>query len=147
MNPQFPEFFVRLDTFSSAVWYRTKAGRYRLEGTQCGACGEKFFPGRVGLLCPTCHKREMQPYECAHSGEIVALALDDIGFPAHGYGDAMPRIMIMVRLDDGIHVMSELMDTASPGDAQVGMRVKMVLRKHRREDTGAWVYGPRFVLA
>lgn len=147
MNTEFPEFFVRLDTFSSAVWYRNKAGRYRLEGTQCGACGQKFFPGRVGLVCPACYKREMQPYECAHTGEIVALALDDIGFPAHGYGDYMPRIMIMVRLDDGIHVMSELMDAASPADAQVGMRVRMVLRKHRREDTGAWVYGPRFVLA
>ena len=147
MNTEFPEFFVRLDTFSSAVWYRNKAGRYRLEGTQCGACGQKFYPGRVGLVCPTCLKREMQPYECAHTGEIVALALDDIGFPAHGYGDYMPRIMIMVRLDDGIHVMSELMDVSSPADAQVGMRVRMVLRKHRREDTGAWVYGSRFVLA
>ena len=147
MNPQFPEFFVRLDTFSSAVWYRTKAGRYRLEGTQCGQCGEKFFPPRTGLICPTCLARQMQPYECAQTGEIVALALDDMGFPAHGYGDAMPRIMIMVRLDDGIHVMSELMDVTSPADAGVGMRVRMVLRKHRREDSGAWVYGPRFVLA
>lgn len=146
MNPQFPEFYVRLDTFSSAVWYRGKAGRYRLEGTRCTGCGEKFFPPRTGLICPTCHARAMEPYECAHAGEIVAIALDDLGFPAHGYGDYMPRIMIVVRLDDGVHVMSELMDVSSPTAATAGTRVKMVLRKHRREDTGAWVYGPRFVL-
>lgn len=146
MNPQFPEFYVRLDTFSSAVWYRGKAGRYRLEGTRCTGCGEKFFPPRTGLICPTCHERAMEPYECAHAGEIVAIAPDDLGFAAHGYGDYLPRIMIVVRLDDGVHVMSELMDVPGIEAATAGTRVKMVLRKHRREDTGAWVYGPRFVL-
>ena len=146
MNTEFPEFYVRLDTFSSAVWYRAKAGRYRLEGTRCTVCGEKFFPPRTGLICPACHNRAMEPYACAQTGQIVAIAPDDVGFPAHGYGDYLPRVMIVVRLDDGIHVMSELMDLADPATAQAGARVRMVLRKHRREDTGAWVYGPRFVL-
>ena len=146
MNTEFPEFYVRLDTFSSAVWYRTKAGRYRLMGTRCAVCGEKFFPPRTGLICPSCHAREMEPYECAHSGEIVAVALDNMGFPAHGYGDLLPRVMVMVRLDDGVHLMSDLVDLGDPSEALVGARVQMVLRKHRREDTGAWVYGPRFVM-
>lgn len=146
MNTEFPEFFVRLDTFSSAVWYRTKAGRYRLEGTRCTQCGGKFFPPRTGLICPTCHSRAMEPYECAHTGEIVAVALDDMGFPAHGYGDYLPRVMVVVRLDDGVHVMSEVMDAVDPAEVKAGERVRMVLRKHRREDSGAWVYGPRFVL-
>ena len=146
MNTQYPELFVRLDTFSSAVWYRTKAGRYRLEGTRCTACGETFFPPRTGLICPNCHARTMEPYECAQAGEIVAVALDDVGFPAHGYGDYLPRVQVMVRLDDGIHIMGDLMEVADPATVAVGARVKVVLRKHRREDTGAWVYGPRFVL-
>lgn len=146
MNTQYPELFVRLDTFSSAVWYRTKAGRYRLEGTRCTACGEKFFPPRTGLICPNCHARAMEPYECAQAGEIVAVALDDVGFPAHGYGDYLPRVQVMVRLDDGIHIMGDLMEVPDPAAVEVGARVKVVLRKHRREDTGAWVYGPRFVL-
>lgn len=146
MNTEFPEFYVRLDTFSSAVWYRAKAGRYRLEGTRCTACGEKYFPPRTGLICPACHNRAMEPYPCAQTGEIVAIAPDDVGFPAHGYGDYLPRVMVVVRLDDGIHVMSELMDLAEPSEARAGARVRMVLRKHRREDTGAWVYGARFVL-
>lgn len=146
MSDQFPEQFVRLDTFSSAVWYRTRAGRYRLEGTRCTQCGAKFFPPRTGLICPACHARAMEPYACARMGEIVAVALDDVGFPAVGYGDNMPRIQVMVKLDDGIHLMVDLIQVADPAEAQVGARVKMVLRKHRREDTGAWVYGYGFVL-
>lgn len=146
MSDQFPEQFVRWDTFSSALWYRTRAGRYRLEGTRCASCGEKFFPPRTGLICPACHERCMEPYQCAHTGEIVTVALDEVGFPAVGYGDYLPRVQAIVKLEDGVHLMVDIMELEDPSEAQVGARVKMVLRKHRREDTGAWVYGYGFVL-
>ena len=146
MADEFTDPYVRLDTFSSAVWYRTRAGRYRLEGTRCRGCGQLFFPPRTGLICPCCHARDMEPYECAQAGEIAAVALDDSGFPAIGYGDYLPRVQVMVRLDDGIHLMGDLMQAADPAEAQPGARVRVVLRKHRREDTGAWVYGYGFVL-
>lgn len=146
MSSEFPEQFVRWDTFSSALWYRTRAGRYRLEGTRCGHCGEKFFPPRTGLICPVCHDRCMEPYTCAQQGEVVVVALDDVGFPAVGYGDAMPRVQAIVRLDDGIHIMVDILQVADPAEVAPGTRVKMVLRKHKREDTGAWVYGFGFVL-
>lgn len=88
----------------------------------------------------------MEPYPCAHTGEVVSVALDDVGFPAAGYGDYLPRIQAIVRLDDGIHLMVDIMQVADPSEVQPGSRVKMMLRKHRREDTGAWVYGYGFVL-
>jgi hypothetical protein len=146
MSDQFPEQFVRWDTFSSALWYRTKAARYRLVGTRCTKCGEKFFPPRTGLICPSCHERAMEPYQCAQTGEVVTVALDDVGFPALGYGDTLPRVQAIVKLDDGIHLMVDIMQVADPSEVQPGSRVKMVLRKHKREDTGAWVYGFGFVL-
>lgn len=88
----------------------------------------------------------MEPYLCAQSGEIVAIAPDDLGFPAMGYAGNLPRLMAVIRLDDGVHVMSDIIEVADPADVAPGARVKMVLRKHKREDTGAWVYGFRFVL-
>jgi uncharacterized OB-fold protein len=69
-----------------------------------------------------------------------------MGFPAIGYGDYLPRQQTIIRLDDGIHVMSDIMEVDDVEKVKVGARVKMVLRKHKREDTGAWVYGFRFVL-
>jgi uncharacterized OB-fold protein len=145
MSEQFTDMFVRWDTFSSAHWYRTKAGRYRIEGTQCTGCDAKFFPPRTGLICPACHARAMIPYQCAHEGEVIAVALDDMGFPALGYGDALPRVQAIIRLDDGIHLMADISQVADPVEIQPGVRVKMALRKHKREDTGAWVYGYGFV--
>ena len=147
MSEQFTDPFVRWDTFSSALWYRTRAARYRLEGTRCKSCGTAFFPPRTGLICPVCHEREMEPYACAQTGEVVAVALDDVGFPAVGYGDYLPRVQAMVRLDDGIHVMVDILQVEDPASVQPGTKVKMVLRKHKREDTGAWVYGYGFIMA
>ncbi len=147
MSEQFTDQFVRWDTFSSALWYRTRAARYRLEGTRCTSCGTCFFPPRTGLICPVCHERAMEPYACAQTGQIVTAALDDVGFPAVGYGENLPRIQAIIRLDDGIHLMVDLLQVTDPALAQPGARVKMVLRKHKREDTGAWVYGYGFVLA
>ena len=88
----------------------------------------------------------MVPYECAQSGEILAIAHDNMGFPAIGYGDYLPRVQAIIRLDDGVHLMSDIMEVEDPDDVKAGARVKMVLRKHKREDTGAWVYGYRFIL-
>lgn len=88
----------------------------------------------------------MEPYQCAQAGTVVAVALDDVGFPALGYGDNLPRIQAIVRLDDGIHLMVDILQVEDPAQVQAGSRVKMVLRKHKREDTGAWVYGFGFVL-
>lgn len=146
MGGEYPEMLVRLDTFSSAVWYRGKRGRYLIEGTRCAKCGEKFFPPRKGLLCPACGARDMEPYRCAQKGVISAHVKDDLGFPAWGYGDDLPRHMVVVRLDDGVHVLGDVVDAAKDAEVGAGMRVRAVLRKHRREDTGAWVYGFRFVL-
>ena len=88
----------------------------------------------------------MEPYQCAQTGSIVTVAPDDVGFPALGYGENLPRIQAIVRLDDGIHLMTDIIQVADPAVVQPGARVKMILRKHKREDTGAWVYGFGFIL-
>ena len=88
----------------------------------------------------------MEPYECAHSGEIVTVAPDNLGFPATGYGEVLPRQIVVVRLDDGVHILTEIMEVEDPSETKAGVRVRMELRKHKREDTGAWVYGYRFIL-
>jgi uncharacterized OB-fold protein len=76
----------------------------------------------------------------------VVTALDDSGFPALGYGNQLPRILAMVRLDDSIHIMTDILQVQDPSLVTPGARVKMILRKHKREDNGAWVYGFGFVV-
>jgi len=68
---------------------------------------------------------------------------DTMGFPAIGYEEIEDRVVALVRLDDGVHVITEIADTPA-GRLQNGDRVRMVLRRQKREDTGNWCYGYKF---
>lgn len=154
MNVEFPELIPRLESYGTIKTWREHEGRYRLLGTKCKNCGEKWFPPRTGLPCPKClEMNTMESYECAQTGEVISLQLEVMGYPAMGYGELAPRKIVMIRLDDGIHVISEVVDCgendvvpAKPTEGKPGTRVKMVFRKHKREESGNWMYGYKFVI-
>ena len=101
----------RLESYSTIKTWREREGRYRLQGTKCGKCGEKWFPPKTGLPCPKSHDvKSMVPYECARTGEVISLQLEVRGYPAMGYGELSPRKIVIIRLNDGIHVISEVVD-------------------------------------
>ncbi|MBI5778851.1 MAG: OB-fold domain-containing protein [Planctomycetes bacterium] len=153
MNTQFPELIPRLESYSTIKTWREHDGRYRLQGTRCRKCSEKWFPPRVGLPCPKCHAINMEPYECARTGEVISFQLEVMGYPAMGYGELSPRKICIIKLDDGIHIIGEVVDCgendvhpAEPTKNKSGTRVKMVFRKQKREETGNWMYGYKFVI-
>jgi uncharacterized OB-fold protein len=145
MSSEFPEIIPKLESYSCLKTWRERLGRYRIMGSRCKKCGEIWFPSRKGLMCPVCYNREMDDHECAHAGEITEHNAEVMGYPAMGYGELAPRNIVMIKLDDGVHILSEVVD-ASAEECKTGTRVKMVLRKHRREDSGNWLYGYKFVL-
>lgn len=104
-----------------------------------------LLPSREGLFCAKCSGKNLVPYYPAQSGEVLASWIDDVGYPAVGYTDFPPRTIVMIRLDDGIHVISEIVEQEG-ALVKKGTRVRMVIRKHKREDTGNWVYGYKFVV-
>ncbi len=141
MSDDMPIPIPRVEVHSTVRSSRERAGRYRLEGSRCSRCGALWFPRR--FVCPRCYSRNLEPYQCAHTGSIVTFWVDNVGFPAVGYEDIDDRIIAIIRLDDGIHVISEVVDI-SPGEVHNGQRVRMVVRRHKREDTGNWCYGFKF---
>ncbi|MCK4908391.1 MAG: OB-fold domain-containing protein [Planctomycetes bacterium] len=142
---EFPELVPRLESYATLKTWRERHGRYRMQGTKCKKCGEKWFPPRVGLPCPKCYAYDMEPFECADKGVVTTVQIEVMGYPCMGYGELSPRKICMIKLDDGINIISEVVD-AAPEDVKEGVRVKMVFRKHKREENGNWVYGYKFVL-
>jgi uncharacterized OB-fold protein len=61
-----------------------------------------------------------------------------------GYADLPKRFVGVVRLDDGIHVETELLEVTRE-TAKPGLRVAMVVRKLRRESNGNETYGYKFL--
>ena len=139
-----PDQIYRHSTYSSVKAWRERHGRYRLVGSRCENCEAKFFPRRVA--CPRCGKRQMKPYECSHTGKVVVVWAQVGLVRLLGYADLPPRSIAIVRLDDGTHIETEIVDLPSEQIAEngVGMRVGLVFRKIRRESNGNWCYGYKF---
>jgi uncharacterized OB-fold protein len=138
---EFREQIYRHATYSSVKSWRERHGRYRMVGSRCARCQAIYFPRRPG--CPQCHERKMEPYECAHAGTVV------VGWPQVnlvrllGYADLPQRHIAIVRLDDGLHVETEIVDVTSDQVTE-GLRVGLVFRKLRRESNGNEMYGYKF---
>lgn len=138
---EFTESIYRHATYSVTKAWRERQGRYRLIGSRCARCGERFFPHR--FVCPACGHRELEPYACCQVGEVVCYWPPVSMVVMLGHEDAHPRLVGIIRLDDGIHVEGEFVD-ATEAEVQPGARVRMVLRKQRRESNGNWMYGFKF---
>lgn len=142
----FPEPLYRHGVLRTTKMWRQRKERYRLVGSRCKNCGQLWWPGRHGKVCGRCNSRDLEEYEFSHEGELFVHHAEGQNFPIqplHGfevYGDT--RIFAMVKLiKEGIYIgPTEIVD-CPPEKAKDGMKVKMVLRKFRRESNGNWMYG------
>lgn len=138
--PSVPEK-LNLPVFSTAKSWREREGRYRLQGITCKDCGKKIFP--KGEVCPYCHSRNVELTEFKQTGKIVTDP-QRTEYSMTSFQSLLPIHIAMVEIDDGPCVMAELVHDPSPADRRPGTRVKMVLRKLRREESGNYLYGFKF---
>ena len=142
----FPEPLYRHGVLRTTKMWRQRKERYRLVGSRCRACGQLWWPGRHGKVCGSCNSRDLEEYEFSHEGELFVHHAEGENFsipPLQGfevYGDN--RIFAMVKLTkEGIYIgPTEIVD-CPPEKVKDGMKVKLVVRKFRREANGNWIYG------
>lgn len=130
----------KIEAHNTVRGFKEKEGRYRLVGVKCQECGEIYFPRR--FVCPKCQSQKLVAYECAHEGVVITSWVDKMGFPAIGYEDIDNRVIAMIRLNDGVTIISEIVDVGKevPKDTPV----EFIIRAQKRDDTGNLVYGYKF---
>lgn len=141
---QYPEQIFRMSTSSTLRNWREQGGKMRLEGAKCKDCGAIYFPRRT--VCAKCHSRHMEPYQCPETGVIEELLYRPANTVMMGMGEDLPQLSVIIRLDDGLHVVANLCDCPNPFKIVPGAKVRMVLRKSRRESSSNWVYAYKFEL-
>lgn len=129
----------RNTTASAARAWRTRHGRYGLEGTVCESCKLTFFPPRP--VCPSCHSRELARRRLSRFGEVLAFAEDHS--PLIGHAGKSRQPFALIRLEDGPSVMAQLLDIDYEA-IKPGLAVEMVIRHWRREANGLYQYGFKF---
>jgi len=120
--------------------WRQQASNLRLIGSECRGCGQLMFPERV--RCPKCRSVELASHPYVGRGEVCAVTT--VYEAPHGFGDQVPYLAALVRLEEGPVVAAMLTDV-DPADATVGMRVTMVTRRIIADGSdGPIVYGYKF---
>ena len=120
-------------------WRETKY-RYRLIGERCTSCGATFFPRNA--VCHGCGSKDLEECKLAETGSVVTWTT--IRNPPEGYEKYAPYVVALVELDDGVRVLSQIVDV-EPDDVETGMRVEAAFRRVREDgDSGIIEYGYKF---
>jgi len=104
-------------TDDSAVFWDA-AAEQRLVAQRCVGCARLRHPPRP--MCPHCHSLEFEVVELSGLGTLYSYAvLHHPQHPAFEY----PVLAALVDLDEGIRLVSNLVDV--DGDIEIGMRLRV----------------------
>ncbi|MGB9719257.1 MAG: Zn-ribbon domain-containing OB-fold protein [Candidatus Anstonellales archaeon] len=124
---------------SVSLAWRRYPERYRMEGSQCTNCGEKFFPPRK--VCPNCRRKgKIASFKFSGKGEVYSYTV--VFSPPTGFEEQVPYTIVLVKLEEGAMVLGQLVDD---GDVRIGDRVEAVFRKIQSDDPEGLIhYGFKF---
>jgi len=127
-----------------ALHWRLKQPRYNLVGTECKACGEKYFPPRN--ICPQCRRKsQIQPFKFSGNGKIYSYTV--VRAAPTGFEFQTPYAIAVIELDEGAKCTAQIVDS-DPNKIKNGAKVKMVFRKIMADsESGIIRYGYKFKLA
>jgi uncharacterized OB-fold protein len=97
-------------------WAGVREGR--LFAQRCADCGRLRHPPLP--MCPSCRSLAWAPSELQGRGSVYAWIVSH--HPSEP--DAEPRVVVLVELDEGVRLVSNLRDVA-PGDVAIGMPVEV----------------------
>lgn len=126
---------------SISIFWRLKDNHYKIHFTKCRNCGKTSSLKR--LRCPYCGSQNLEYSESRGFGELINYTISY--YRTEGSEQYLPRVIGLVRLDEGPVVVGEISDV-DLNELSVGMRVEAVLRKYSSEDpNGLIYYGLKFI--
>jgi len=122
-------------------YWRLKDRYFRLLGSRCLKCKNEHFPNV--RTCQKCGSHELGDKEMPKTGKILTFTrLHDV---MPGFQDEDPMTFGLVELDNGVKVVTQLVDT-NYDSLKMGDAVKAVFRRVRTDgESGQIFYGYKFV--
>jgi hypothetical protein len=94
-------------------WDGTRAGELRLQ--RCDACSHVIFPPRP--FCPECASRNVSWFKASGKGKLHSYVINHR--PAFGFEQDAPYAIAVVMLDEGVKMMTSMVDVAQTPEALV----------------------------
>jgi hypothetical protein len=123
----------RIDEESRGWW--EALARHELYVQRCRGCGTKRFYPRA--VCPACLSGATEWVRASGRGTVYSFTVTHQN-QAPGFHDAVPYVLALVELAEGVTLMTNVVDCA-PEEVRIGMPVEVVF-----EDVTAEVTLPKF---
>ncbi len=117
--------------------YWDAAKTRRLVAQRCSECGRLRHPPRP--MCPVCHSLEHALTDLAGTGVVYSYSI--LHYPQFS-GFTYPVIAVLIDLDEGVRVLSNLVDI-EPGEVRVGLSVSMRGCEPTKDGGAVPVFAPR----
>ena len=107
------------DPATAPYWAAARA--HRLSLPRCDDCGERHFYPRP--LCPHCGSQRLGWADVSGDGTVFSFTIVQRA-PSPAFADKVPYAVAIVALDEGPHLMSNIIGCA-PDQVRIGMRVRV----------------------
>ncbi|MCD6323808.1 MAG: Zn-ribbon domain-containing OB-fold protein [Desulfurococcales archaeon] len=125
---------------SISIFWRRKKIHYAIPLGKCMKCGKVIYPPM--RRCPYCGSEDIKVIRSKGIGTLLNYTISY--FRKEGDEASLPRIVGLVRLDEGAIIPAEIVDV-DPEEVKEGMRVEAVLRRLSSDDPyGLIYYGLKF---
>ena len=119
---------------TAPYWEGAKAHELRIQF--CTDCQKHFFYPRI--FCPTCLSDAVEWRKVSGKGTLLTYVLS--ARPAPGFENELPYAIAIVKLDEGPHLMSNIVNTElTPANLPAGMALEVVF-----EDVNEKITLPKF---
>ncbi len=105
--------------WSAPYWEAAKEKKFVIQS--CQDCGQPIMYPRK--FCPHCLSSNLEFRSSAGTGEIYTLSTQVAG-PPSGFADRLPYIIAVIRLDEGVQLMSNIVGEDRES-AKIGDRVSV----------------------
>lgn len=119
----------RIDEESKGFWEACQ--RHELYVQRCSDCAAlRYYPR---ALCPSCLSDRVEWVRCSGTGTVYTFTATHQN-QAAGFRDALPYVMAYVELDEGVRMLTNIVDCAADA-VRIGMRVEVVFEDATDEVT------------
>jgi len=118
----YQKYLPRIDEESRGYW--EALARHELYFQRCRDCGTKRLYPRA--VCPVCLSSSTEWVRASGRGTVYTFTVTHQN-QAPGYRDALPYVLAVVELAEGVRLMTNVVECA-PDTVRVGMPVEIVFQ-------------------
>ncbi len=124
----------------SVPYWRMRDRYYNILGNVCRKCGQEYFP--PVNICKKCRSDQLKEKEMPRNGTLLSYTMQRESLA--GFEDQEPMIFGLVKLENGVKIVSQLVDVPYES-LKEGLKVRAVFRRVRTDgDSGQIFYGYKF---